>query len=436
MALLHITRLSELISQSVSAVCNEYRTAGQDLPVLHSTNVGPFDAPEKTSETLQTAIKTIEAACAQLCATIANPGHVITNKVYNYFEPACLRVATEAKISDLLLDKPEGVHVGELGAKSNRDPDKLSRILRALATNHVYTEVSPNVFANNRLSMKLLSSDPVSGLVEHMSDEAMKSTAVLADQVADPKAGFSVQVEDTAFYKAHGMSVFEMYAKDKLRAERFNQAMVGWAQVTGRGMVPKIYPWADLPKGTTVVDVGGGNGHAVLDIIKAFPHLKVIVQDTPAVIADALKFWQKENPDAITKGQAILQPVNFLEEPPVSDGDIYYLRHVVHDWSFDMAINILSNVRRAMQPNDRLLIHEFVPQPIVDGGTAKAPEPLLPNYGAALKRLYFQDLNMMQFFYSKERTLDEFMNMGDTAGFEFVKLWDGGEAGIMEFIPK
>lgn len=75
--------------------------------------------------------------------------------------------------------------------------------------------------------------------------------------------------------------------------------MVGWAQVTGRAMLskskrsgfmvtlfnahPAVYPWGSLPAGSIVVDVGGGNGHATLNLLKAFPSLKIIVQDTRAV---------------------------------------------------------------------------------------------------------------------------------------------------------
>jgi O-methyltransferase domain len=45
-----------------------------------------------------------------------------------------------------------------------------------------------------------------------------------------------------------------------------------------------VYPWADLPEKTIICDVGGGNGHATLGLVKAFPHLSVTLQDLPEVI--------------------------------------------------------------------------------------------------------------------------------------------------------
>lgn len=40
-----------------------------------------------------------------------------------------------------------------------------------------------------------------------------------------------------------------------------------------------VYPWTSLPKDTIINDVGGNNGHTMLELIKAYPDLKVVVQD-------------------------------------------------------------------------------------------------------------------------------------------------------------
>jgi hypothetical protein len=43
-----------------------------------------------------------------------------------------------------------------------------ARILRLLATNHIFTEVSPDVFANNRLSSVLDTGKPVQELLARL----------------------------------------------------------------------------------------------------------------------------------------------------------------------------------------------------------------------------------------------------------------------------
>ena len=64
---------------------------------------------------------------------------------------------------------------------------------------------------------------------------------------------------------------------------------------------------------------------------------------------------------------------------------------------------------------------------------SQVPEPLLANYGMARIRLYQQDINMMNLLNSKERTLQEFIDLARQGGFKFEHLWDSGEAGLIEF---
>ncbi|KAF8580550.1 S-adenosyl-L-methionine-dependent methyltransferase [Ramaria rubella] len=435
----HLTALVDVISTAVKVVVAEYAAVGHSVPSLNSTAPGPFDAPEKVNVILARAIQTVEAACAQLSFTVANPGHVMTNKSFGYEEPACMLVVSDAKIADLLLDKPEGVHVDELAEKSSIDAGKLGRILRLLATKHCFTEVKPDVFANNRLSLKLLSNDPISSLIGHITDECLKSTAYLNDALTDSKSGMSVLPQDAPFQHAHGCALFDYYGtpEGKKRNNRFAQAMIGWGQVTGKAMLPKVYPWGTLSENTVICDVGGGNGHVTLALARDFPHLKITVQDLPAVIEQSKEHWGKELPEAVQNQRVAFAPMDFFKEAPVPGCDFYYLRHVLHDWPLSECLTILGNVRKSMKPSSRLLIHEFVLQHIVRDqahtGFEQAPEPLLPNYGIGRVRLYNQDINMMSLMNSKERTLQEFIDMGNLTGFKFVKLWDVGEADLVEF---
>ena len=67
----------------------------------------------------------------------------------------------------------------------------------------------------------------------------------------------------------------------------------------------------------------------------------------------------------------------------------------------------------------------------------QAPEPLLPNYGSGSIRQYNLDLHMMTMLNSEERRLPEFIRLGEAVGLEFVKLWDLGEMGLVEYrLPK
>ncbi|KAF8876830.1 S-adenosyl-L-methionine-dependent methyltransferase [Infundibulicybe gibba] len=431
-----ITALSNMISAAVSVVISEYAAGGHSVPLLNSTTVGPFDQPNKAPRALADAVRTIEAACAQLCFTVASPGHVIANKSFEFEEPACLLVVVEAKISDRLLNKPEGVDVKQLAQESGLDADKLARVLRLLATKHCYTEVKPNVFANNRLSMKLYRMT----LSLALTDEAFKSSACLNETLSDPKSASSSLPEDASFRRTHGASFFEFYAmpEGQKHGDRFAQAMVGWSSVTGGTMLSKIELWSGLPPQTIICDVGSGNGHATLGLLRAFPKLQIILQDTSSVMDQGKELWAKEFPEALREGKVDFVPIDFFSEAPVKHCDFYYLRHILHNWPDAECLKILANIRQATKPGSHLLIHEFVLHHPVRDRTKpsmfeQAPEPLLSNYGVGSVRRYQLDINMMNLLNSKERTLQEFIDIGKRAGFDFIRLWDSGEADVIEF---
>ena len=72
-------------------------------------------------------------------------------------------------------------------------------------------------------------------------------------------------------------------------------------------------------------------------------------------------------------------------------GDLYLLRHLLHDYADDEALQILSNIRRAMRPDARVLVLEK-PVPVDD----------TPGPGRWL------DLHVMLLTGGAERTLEEY----------------------------
>jgi len=439
----HIIALTDLINKAVQDVIAEYAAVGQAVPSLDTLDPGPFNVPEDTPVRLAKAIQIIEAACAQLSYTVAPPGSVIVNKSLEHEEPACMLVVTEARIADLLLNKPQGLPASELAARSGLDAGKLTRILRLLATRHCFKEVKPGVFANNRLSMKLLSSDPVSSIVCLLTDESLRASAYLNDTLRDP----SEMDGGIPFRRATGYSFFDFH-KSRLgikRGERFPRAMVGWGNVTGKGFLAKVYPWASQPADSTICDIAGGNGHVTMGLIKVHPHIKVVLQDQPQVIEMAKKFWETEHPGAIKKQRVQFAPFDFFKDVAVQGCDFYYIRSILRDWPDAESELILKNVRKAMKPSSRVIIHDTVLRDAVrTHGQASngvdvefdiAPEPLLPNYGLARVRTYELDMTMMNLLNAQARTLPEFIELCKNCGLKFENLYEAGETDLVEFSP-
>jgi hypothetical protein len=56
------------------------------------------------------------------------------------YEPGCMHVVATFKIPDILQDQPRGMHISEIAKRSGIEQGKLGRILRLLASKHIFRE--------------------------------------------------------------------------------------------------------------------------------------------------------------------------------------------------------------------------------------------------------------------------------------------------------
>ncbi|KAF8058207.1 S-adenosyl-L-methionine-dependent methyltransferase [Lyophyllum atratum] len=428
-----LASLVSLISEAAKVVEAEFHRSGSSgVPSLDDLEPHPLDT-EVYSEEMRNTVQILEGACAQLCATVARPSHTMLN----FYEPACLNVVLRFKISDILQGKPCGMHISEIGKISGVDQGKIGRILRLLASRHCFQEVSRDVFANNRLSLQLLSTNPFYSLALDYADENYKWTSELAETLADPVMGHSAAPEHAAFNKYTGYTcTFFNYLGGY--GSRLGKAMVAWGVATEVGAVIKGFPWGELPQNASVCDIGGGVGTVTMRLAKAYPGLLYKLQDTPKRIQQAQEeIWPERFPEALIQKRIEFKAMDFLVESPIEHCDVYYLKNVIHDFPDNASITILRNVRNAMAPHSRVLIQEYIIQPASpprgeEPSHPPAPSPLLPNYGAGRIRQYNLDIDMMTALNSQERTLDDFIRLGKAVGLNFVKLWSVGEMDIVE----
>ncbi|KAI3603712.1 hypothetical protein WG66_006691 [Moniliophthora roreri] len=446
-----IDALLTLIQTSAQSAVAEYNKSGFGVPSPDSPSLHPLDSSSDVLA-LKKAIRILEGACERLCTTLAQPMHTIANRTMPYEAP-CLRLAVEKKFADVLKGLP-GLHVNAIAAKTRLDPKKVSQVLRLLATRGCFKEVSENVFTNNRLSLMLLSSNPVSATVLLNTNECLKAVTVLPEAMQHTDYAFSESVDRTAFSLSvrgagqgdRDMSLFEWYKMNPEIGQRFDRAMTGWSRITGSISVVNNFPWDTLPQGTTFCDIGSGVGTLTLSLASAHRHLKVVLQDFPEVLVAAKAFWSAEYPQSIRDQRVDFVPLDFLKERPVAEQDVYYMKHVLHDWPDNDVVCILQNVAKAMKPDgtSRLFIHDFVLKHVYSTvkpdsgsdmsiGIERAPEPLLPNYGTGNIRHYNQDVNMLAMFNSRERTCEEYATLGEEAGLCLIKVWDLAETYMLEF---
>src|SRR5579872_7522371 len=87
-----------------------------------------------------------------------SPSQQILRIGFGFALAQALRVAAELKIADLLAGADRSVD--DLASASGANPDALYRVMRLLASEGVFKEVSPRLFAQNELSAALRSELP------------------------------------------------------------------------------------------------------------------------------------------------------------------------------------------------------------------------------------------------------------------------------------
>ncbi|KAI0060099.1 S-adenosyl-L-methionine-dependent methyltransferase [Artomyces pyxidatus] len=367
-----------------------------------------------------------------------------------------LRVVAEAHVAEILRDAgTEGKHVKAIAQPKNLDPSKLARILRLLATHHVFVEVAPNIFANNRLSTILDTGKSVESLIKHpedrfagtqgivallahTADDSFKTSAYLPEVLFDPAHGHLSDPDKTAFNRAFKCDVpmwtyFEAPGNEA-RLGRFGHAMDGVKNMGRPDIILSGFDWKGLPKDSLVVDVGGGIGSQAMTLAQHHPHLKFVVQDRAPVVKDAVQFWNDNMPGVLKSGRVELQGHDFFDPQPVKNADIFLLSLVLHDWSDALCISILQQLRAAATPSTRVVIRDNLMLYACAEDAAKGipgaaqnlpPAPLLPNRGQATAMPYFVDMQMMGFFNGMERTFTQVKELMAQAGWRVAEVHHG-----------
>lgn len=85
--------------------------------------------------------------------------------------------------------------------------------------------------------------------------------------------------------------------------------------------------------------------------------------------------------------------------------DAYVMRWILHDWSDEESVRLLTNVRKVATPNSRLMVVESV-------------IPETPGFDMGK----WMDLNMMVMSTGRERTAVEFRDLLDQVGFALEQI--------------
>lgn len=308
-----------------------------------------------------------------------------------YIPAAALWSVAELKVADLM--GAGGEAVSELAARTGANENALYRVLRLLAMTGIFVETEPGWFALT----------PCAELLRTDHPRSMRDTVLwLADSFHFNVAAqllHSVRTGQPTVEHVLGKPVFEYFATDQVESDRFHRAMTNLSSVAV-GAALEAYDFS--PYGE-IIDIGGGHGFAICSILRKYPHMRGVLFDLADVVPGAAeRICELSLDDRCRTVQG-----DFFQAVP-SGGDVYFMKHILHDWTDEQAIVILRNCRRAMESGGgaaKVVLLEFV----VPGGNQPHPAKII-------------DIEMLLFPGGRERREEEWRDLFARAGFRLTRI--------------
>jgi hypothetical protein len=167
-------------------------------------------------------------------------------------------------------------------------------------------------------------------------------------------------------------------------------------------VIPAVLDAYDFSGVKLLVDIAGGHGAVISGVLQKYPSMRGILFDLEHVIAGAIPKIRALGLDSRLQTAS----GDFFKEVPAG-GDMYIMKHIIHDWDDERVAVLLGNVRRALAgvPNGRVVLLESVLRPGNE-----------PDLGKLI------DLEMLTFPGGLERTEAQFAKLFKQAGLSLTRI--------------
>jgi O-methyltransferase domain/Dimerisation domain len=205
----------------------------------------------------------------------APPAQQLMQLASGFAFTAAIYPIAKLKIADLLAHGP--LPVTEIAQRTRSNADALYRVLRLLSSVGVFAESPRKVFALT----------PVSEFLRADAPGSMRDTVLWLGNRFHFKVwsemSHSVATGKPAVEHVYGQPCFDVIFGDPEIAFDFNTAMTCFSQ----RIAPALLEAYDFSGIDTLMDVAGGHGAILCEVLSHYPEMKGVLFDVPNVIEEA-----------------------------------------------------------------------------------------------------------------------------------------------------
>jgi len=283
--------------------------------------------------------------------------------------------------------------IDDLATAACAHSDSLARVLRHLIGKGLFSEPAPGQFALNDAARALL--EPGVRLGFDLDGIGGRMAGAWSSLLA------AVETGAPAYDEVFGRPFWDDLAAHPLVAASFDALMGPEGHGPPSADIPITGGWDSI---RAVVDVGGGAGSLLAEILRVHPAVRGTLVDLPSTVArSAATFEAAGVADRVTAvGQSFFDPLP-------SGADLYLMKNVLGDWPDSDAVKLLTRCAEAARPEGRVMVMGGVTD-------AERADP---------------ELLMMVLVGGKSRTLAEFREL---AGAARLEVQSAGRNSVGRFI--
>lgn len=294
-----------------------------------------------------------------------------------------VQVAARLGLGRLLRDGSR--KAGDLASATGTDEGMLVRLLRFLAELGVVEELDDGRYGPTPLSERL-----------HLIDNIAQGDEAWAVWGGLPEA---LRTGRSVFGEVHGASFYDYAARHPERAANWN----AWTTAMARPLVPWIAQALSLAGTETVVDVGGGEGALLAEVLTRNPGCRGVLLDLPGAVERAAASLA----DAGVLDRCEVMAGDAFEGVP-QGADVYVLSRVLMNLDDDDGVRMLARCREAM----------------AEASVLKVVEMLMPDEPGHPQRRFLaaSDLHHLLVWGGGHRTRGELEELFGRAGLRLVPV--------------
>jgi predicted transcriptional regulator len=301
-----------------------------------------------------------------------------------YQRSRVLCAAARLGVADAL--KEGECSIQEIARSCAAEPASIHRLLRMLAAMGVVAQSQPDRFVLTELGEPLL---------KDVANSAWAAIIFWADWLADSWSSLTECVRTGKSAASLRPQIMRRWQEDPEGPAIF-RAIMGTSPAESYQPIARVW---DFSNARMIADLGGGGGAMIEAIVATYPNARGMLVDVPASI-DAARPRFSSGPLA---QRVQLVAADLSKEVPAG-ADVHVLKHVLHGYADDAAVQILHNCRASLPDEGHILIVEFVLPDVIDRADADLEKRLL------------SDLNMLAVTGGKERSTSEWYALVARAG--------------------